>query len=250
MDIYCPSVPPVPGSDGPSNVPLGRSGVLGFCQEVIQAARARGLLVSELGRVGEYPILHIHPKEPAVLLVAGGFHGDEVGGSLGILRWLQTRPEPPVPVSFLPLANPTGAALGTRENADGQDPNRGFVLGRESEVHTAEGVVLLNGDEYLMPQEAFLTLHEARDLDGYFQAAFEDAPSRFSTALLITGVKWFGLEKGLLEFEGKRTTFEDYLYHRGVHRAVCAEVPSKYTLDDRITCAAELIDTAIGALTM
>lgn len=220
-----------------------------FGQEVIKAARARGFPVSELGRINVYSILHIHPKEQAVLLVAGGVHGNEVGGSLGILRWLQRRDAVKVPVAFLPLVNPTGAAVGTWENTNGQDPNRGFYSDREPEV-SVEGVAFLNGLEYLIPWEAFLTLHETPDTDGFFQVTFEDNPSKFTTAFLITVVRWFGLEGDFWEYEGKRDTFEEYLYRQGLHRAVCTEVSSRYALKDRVACACDLIDTAMEACFM
>lgn len=208
------------------------------------AARARGLEIQELGRVGAHPLLYLSPRAKPLLLVAGGFHGDEPAGSWAILRWLETAPEPAVPVGFLPLVNPTGYALGTRLNAAGMDPNRGFFTDR-APLPSMEGQILLDRLDHIAPAEAFLTLHEARDADGFFLLAFEDTPSQFSARLLLTGVEQFGLDTRSFDFLRREGSFEDYLYHEGLQRAACTETPVDLDQEARIRGNVALIETFV-----
>jgi len=211
--------------------------------------------VEILGEVDGYPILFVNsrnPKSGASRLVAGGFHGNEPAGVLAILIYLESERLDPN-LSFLPLVNPTGMFINTRNNVYKQDPNRGYChkMGNLSK----EGEILMNSSNKLVEAsvDGFLSLHEDIDLKQFYLYSFEKAsePGDFSKSLALTAGKLcpvlpnsnlYGdnVESGIIlnECDG---SFEDYLFHSGSVRTACTESPGALALDVRIKANIALI---------
>lgn len=99
---------------------------------------------------------------PLVQLSAG-IHGDEPASPLAALAFLKKNPPASFSWLFTPLLNPTGIALGTRENKDGIDLNRDYHRPRSAEIsaHLA----------WLARQpvpDLFISLHEDYDATGFY----------------------------------------------------------------------------------
>lgn len=99
---------------------------------------------------------------PTILLSAG-IHGDEPAGTLAALSFLEKGPPQDLSWLVTPLLNPTGIALGTRENADGRDLNRDYHEPQSAEIQAHR--------RWLEAQETpdlFISLHEDYDASGFY----------------------------------------------------------------------------------
>ena len=72
------------------------------------------------------PLLYYPCKSECKLLVMAGIHGEEPETTFLLSRVLRAFDEPFDSIAFILCANPDGAALGTRGNANGVDLNRNF----------------------------------------------------------------------------------------------------------------------------
>lgn len=199
------------------------------------------------------------PGSPAVL-VAAGFHGEEPGGPLGILRLLETAPDDcfnGVVLSLIPILNPTGHRANQRRNQWGENPNDGFCHPDiDPDPPSKEGRILLNNLSLLRQcsKDAFLSLHEDGFLTGHLYA-YGAHPIGVANALLAEMVS-LGIthdqtisENGAHLHSGMSLnhhdgSLEDRLYHEGSIVCLCTETPRLAPLDAR----AETNDRIIRAL--
>ncbi len=231
-----------------------------------QLASARELRVEALGLLGDDPLVLVTPavigKGPS-LLFAGCFHGDEPAGFLGILHFLEFAPREffdHANVSFLPLVNPTGFRNNRRTNAWGEDPNRGFWHTESNHVKASrEGRILIEHLDLLtlLARDGFVSLHEDVELTQFYLYTFEDsdAPGSFSRLLRDEQAKYFepvpdGEVEGSLIRDGIiyrecDGSFEDRLFHEGVPRAACTEMPGKCELGLRVRANANIITRVV-----
>lgn len=112
------------------------------------------------------------PPSPRVnIYISAGIHGDEPAGPLAALQLLKEDRWPADAAIWLcPCLNPTGLAMGTRENDKGIDLNRDFRNPQTEEVraHT----------EWLRQQPKFdisLCLHEDWEANGFY--VYESNPN-------------------------------------------------------------------------
>lgn len=97
------------------------------------------------------------------LYISAGIHGDEPSGPLAVLQLVAEDQWPLVNLWLVPLLNPTGFRLNTRENAAGIDLNRNYrhITAPEVRAHT----------QWLASQPEFdltLLLHEDWEANGFY----------------------------------------------------------------------------------
>jgi hypothetical protein len=221
-------------------------------------ATLNDLQIEELGRVKDYPLIFLTPKNPDPskknVLIAAGFHGNEIAGPWGIANWLMSEKENKVNASFLPLVNPTGFLAGSAKNSDGGYPNDGWI--HEGEL-SAEGKLIMFNMGKILPAAAdgFLTLHEDHTNDQFYLYYFSDndtIPDKVDEILSI-GQTYFGIvrdgnykdtpiKNGLVKnlHDG---TFEDFLYHRSVPLSVCTETPGNGDPLKRVAATSSIIES-------
>ncbi|MDH4258724.1 MAG: M14 family metallocarboxypeptidase [Gammaproteobacteria bacterium] len=225
-------------------------------------AERRGWELVTLGTVASEPLLMLRTGAGSTnvphLLVAGGFHGEEPAGPWGVLEYLEHAPLEQlsrVQLTVLPLVNATGFRAGTRFNAFGENPNRGY-LGLPGENPSREGVVLLaHGDPLLeAARDGLLTCHEDVLLSHAYVYSCEpaDAPGAFSKSLLAANAAHFPLHPdgtvdgcrvtdGLV-FNHYDGSFESWLMKLGVARAACVETPGQHPIAQRIAAQRAMIE--------
>jgi hypothetical protein len=226
--------------------------------------------IQNLGDACGYPLLYLTPQKISGapnLLIAGGFHGgEEPAGTLGLLKFLETYSfKDRVNLSFLPLVNPSGFALGQRLNANGGNPNHGFCSRiRTDEVLSEEGEILVKNIAELFEaaSDGFLTLHEDCDQSRFYLFTFEqtEKPGPFTSRLFQTECKFFepitesiliDEKYGTRAFDGAVCfndcdgTFEDLLFHMGVPYIACTETPGLQPIDERVDANVALIQSFI-----
>lgn len=125
----------------------------GFVREEI-AMTAAGSIVAWSRMAGE--------ALPTVYLSAG-MHGDEPAGPLAIEAFW--REQDPREVNWLicPILNPTGIQARTRDNAEGMDLNRDYLLQRSLEVRAHAAWL----EKQVVP-DLFLSLHEDWETEGFY----------------------------------------------------------------------------------
>ena len=237
--------------------------------EFLELGYLAGLGYSILGNIGEYPLVLMSPKkhkEGKRILISAGFHGEEPGGCLGLLKFLSECNENSldgVSLSLLPIMNPTGIAKGQRKNDWGESTNGGFCH-KMGDKPSKEGRILLNNLTFIksLAQDGFISLHEDMVYgDRFFIYSFEhgDEPGPFSKALYDAEVKHFppvedglilgpggGIAKNAIIFRHCDGTFEDLLFHEGTPMTACTETPGKADLEKRTNANADIVKAFIN----
>jgi hypothetical protein len=123
-------------------------------REVACVGARRTLLLAEVA--GE-------PGAPAVTL-SSGVHGDEPAGPWSLLSIVRDGLlDRRFSYRIWPCTNPSGYALGTRANAEGDDINRSFNGG--GKTPEARAIVVANRDRRF---ELVIDLHEDFEAEGYY----------------------------------------------------------------------------------
>lgn len=147
-------------------------------ERLLETARKAGFQIHFYGTVGRYelPVMtrEGEPESPHAYLSAG-IHGDEPAGSLALLDLFRNKQLPTdLHLTIVPLINPLGLELHTRENPDGIDLNRDYGLSPrslESRLHKA----WLTDRHF----DLAVCLHEDFEATGgyLYELKQEDAPS-------------------------------------------------------------------------
>jgi hypothetical protein len=230
-------------------------------------AARRHFSLQALGAAGDEPLLllrcDVADQAAPSLLVASGFHGEEPAGPWGVLEFLESAPVELLSaarLSVLPLVNVTGFSKGTRFNAWGENPNRGF-LGLAGESPSREGRILLDHQALLVPaaQEGLLTCHEDVLLSHAYLYSQEHAetPGKLTRALLEANAAHFPLHpdglvdgcavNGGIVFNHYDGSFESWLMSHGIAYAACVETPGQQPIAQRIAAQRAMIDTFVRA---
>lgn len=228
-------------------------------------AARRHFSFQTLGSAGDQPLLLLRcgaagDAAPS-LLVASGFHGEEPAGPWGVLEFLESAPDElfsAARLSVLPLVNVTGFSKGTRFNAWGENPNRGF-LGLPAENPSREGRILLDQQALLVPaaREGLLTCHEDVLLSHAYLYSQERAetPSELTRALLQANAAHFPLHpdglvdgcavNGGIVFNHYDGSFESWMMSHGIAYAACVETPGQQPIARRIAAQRAMIEAFV-----
>jgi protein MpaA len=109
-----------------------------------QAATKSGFHAIEYGWIASYPLFGFTRKSPDPspstrrIYLSAGIHGDEPAGPFALLELLRHDALPKEHDYFIcPVMNPTGLAIGTRENAEGIELNLDHHPSRAPAILTA-----------------------------------------------------------------------------------------------------------------
>lgn len=223
----------------------------GFHQRVLEETAAGPLAVWERGDAG-----------PSVYLSAG-MHGDEPAGPLALLEMIESGALPHViRWSLCPAVNPTGLALGTRENADGIDLNRDYLRRSTAEVQAHAAWL-----ESRPVPNLFISLHEDWEARGFYFYEINlgpDIPAR--AAAILDAVKpWFEPDAGH-EIDGHSPRAPGWIYHEaeadvpegwpeaiflaklGCQLSFTFETPSHAPLDQRVAAHLAAVRAALSVI--
>jgi predicted deacylase len=226
------------------------------------AAAQRGLQMVTLGVVRRMPVVFFHAARSSAprVLLAAGFHGDEVGGSWGLLDVLERSPQALFEccaVSMLPLVNPTGVIAGRRANEYGEDPNRGYVGGSPSR----EGALLLSRLPTLVDAatHGFVSLHEDSGKAGSFVYVYGNSPATEECAqglLSATSPFFDTVRDGYLSGRGVTAaggtvvakydgSFEDRMFRDGVPFSATTEIPGLAPFEVRTAAHRAIVEAFV-----
>ncbi|MBU0762605.1 MAG: succinylglutamate desuccinylase/aspartoacylase family protein, partial [Candidatus Altiarchaeota archaeon] len=90
------------------------------------------------------------------MAVFGGVHGDEPAGTYSVLEYARQAAGDGLNYTFIPLINPSGFILGTRENALNVDINRDFDTCESMETRLVKGFLQERGKRF----DLAFVLHE------------------------------------------------------------------------------------------
>ena len=223
-----------------------------FLEEWQNEAEAQGFQVDVLLEKESYPILACtkgSPDLPSIYL-SSGIHGDEPSGPqalLGLLkegffdaraRWM-----------ICPILNPTGLERGKRENSEGIDLNRDYLMRQAPEV-----CAHIKWLEAQPRPVLFLSLHEDWESSGFYYYEINTgapAPS-YEEVLAATGP--FFPPEPEEEIDDHPVTKPGWIFHpdspdipegwpeaiylsrQGCPLSLTFETPSSTALNDRISC--------------
>ena len=169
---------------------LNRGGYRGECIDLdrvladIRATAAAKGYFEEVLPAGAVELLALRrpgTAEGPRIYVSAGIHGDEPASVLALAELLRRDPFPAgASLWVCPCLNPSGNRLGTRENADGVDLNRGYKDPRVPEVVAHVG--------WLRGQPGFdlhVCLHEDWESNGFYlyEVNPDGQPSRADAAV-------------------------------------------------------------------
>ena len=229
------------------------------------SARAAGFRVERYSEINGCPLLALTKRTPGPrprIYLSAGMHGDEPAPPLALLAMLEAGIFDARATWFLcPQLNPTGLALGTRENAAGLDLNRDYLDLRapETVAHTA----------WLQRQPPFdltLCVHEDWESTGFYLYELnpENRPSLAEP--MLAAVRACCPIDPATTIDGRpvaspgiirpiddplmRETWPEAIYLRAHHTTLSytLESPSAFPLAQRIAALRAAIETAITAL--
>ena len=220
-------------------------------------AARQGFTEEVLGEVGAWPLVALTRETPGkpVVYFSAGMHGDEPAGveALGeILRGglLDDR----FSWRLCPAINPTGLALGTRENAAGVDLNRDYLQAATEEVSLHRAWL-----DRVGPPAVFLSLHEDWESTGFYfyEIALAEGESCYpgirAAAEKVMPIEPEPLiddhetrEPGWIFHPAVPDRMEEwpeaiYLAEQGCPLSFTLETPSSRLLAERVQCHVEVV---------
>ncbi len=236
----------------------------------------RAVSVREVACVGAQRTLLVADvmNDPAAPLVAiaAGVHGDEPVGPWALLSIVRDGLlDRSFNYRFWPCNNPSGYALGTRANAEGDDINRSFSRG--GKTPEARAILTANRNRKFA---LTLDLHEDFEADGFYcyepvidgsapygghvLRAVEDSGlplqelrDDFDLGYPVEAVHLRGLERGrvLPDTAAEMAFFEDWPYslallRRAARRSLTFETPRKLPWEERLALHRLAVVTALA----
>lgn len=199
-------------------------------------------------------------KDLPNLLIVSGFHGDEIGGPLGILKFLEEYGNDYLDkanISFFPIANPIGFLKMRRWGLNDHDINRGFIKGKSEKI-SHEGSILKNNKSLWLKlaKDGMMDLHEDPDGNECFIYVWENSKHSGTYAKDARNFagKFFNVSpkntlkakdkytdaKGIIHNDSKGT-FEEWLFDEGIPHVLTTETPGMELLSKRINANSKMI---------
>ena len=236
----------------------------GFQTAFREAAEAAGFLASPLLELDAGSlVVWEKPGTGSRVYLSAGIHGDEPAGPLALLELLRD--------GFFtddnhwlicPALNPTGLAARTRENTNGVDLNRDYLLRSTSEVQAHAAWL----DSVKTP-DLFVSLHEDWETSGFYfyeiNLGCEDLDR--TQSILKSVARWFPPEPGPV-IDGHDVTGPGWIYHvaepdipegwpeaiylakMGCPVSFTFETPSHAPLDQRVSAHSAAVRAACHGL--
>ena len=226
----------------------------GFQEE----ARRHDFAVETFGQVGSWPLLALTRETSGAQTVylSAGVHGDEPAPVEALLALLRAGVfDERFSWRICPVLNPTGLSLGTRENGEGVDLNRDYLLQQSAEVR-AHRVFLESSAVPL----AMISLHEDWESSGfyYYEISLKNSNSCYDgVRRAAEKVMPMELEKMI---DGHETEKPGWIYHvakpdraeewpeaiflaeQGCPRSFTLETPSALPLAERVRCHTSVVE--------
>ena len=244
-----------------------------YFEKLLNSASNKGFTTKVLGKTKkDYPIYFLDKgvNPGPHILVASGFHGNEPAGPWSIVKFLEDLVDDfisNVDISFIPLINPEGFKVNIRENGNGLDTNRGYMMPEvRNEVIkpiTKEGQILKDYEHLIFgsSKDGLVCLHEAPALkDNFFVYSYEksERPGEFSKLFRDLESKYFSIFPDGLTPRGLTVTngiiwklydgaFQDWLFREGfTERAIVTETPKRIPFNHRVDANVKIIETFIN----
>jgi hypothetical protein len=145
---------------------------LAVLEDSVREARAHGWAIESLPASPKPDLLALfRPSSPSSsaftvrrIYISTGIHGDEPAGPLAVRQLLRENLWPEnVALWLLPCLNPTGFALNQRENAEGTDLNREYLIPKAEETRAHVAWLQKQPDFHLT-----VCLHEDWESNGFY----------------------------------------------------------------------------------
>jgi len=227
----------------------------------------RNFWLTTLGKTGRQFIWlvktfdEVNKKVPN-LLIAAGFHGEEIAGPYAILKFLEDAKDcyfNKVNLSFLPVVNPVGFNRGTRYARAKQKTNCGFCHVKGDKLAVEGKILKANIDGLrLLGKGGFLSLHEDDTTTKFYVYDHSPKPDGFARCMRDEEAKYFDPlpDGGYIHEESDPSavvmdgmviglhdgSFEDYMSQEGAEHSIVTETPAQgIALDRRVEAGAALI---------
>jgi protein MpaA len=227
-----------------------------------KVARAAGLRLREWFVHDALPLYAVETpaarSRPSVYISAG-IHGDEPGGTEGLIAWAETQGPAlrNIPCLLVPCLNPWGLKNNMRTDASGRDLNR--LFGKPHRPFHRAFRQLLEGREF----DTGLLLHEDFDAQGAYIYELQRGEPYWGSELLREVISILPVETRRL-IDGRR--FNDgvfrrnprqltklpwipeaiYLFWHHAERTFTIETPSEFALDIRAAAQVRMIEKALA----
>jgi protein MpaA len=225
-----------------------------------RAASQAGLRLHVFAEASQFPIFVVETRRPRPgapwLYLSAGIHGDEPGGTEGLLNWAENDlpSRPPINLLLFPCLNPWGLVNNSRYDAQQRDLNRTYH--DATVAQTAAHVALLAGHRF----DAAITLHEDYDARGIYLYEVRTRRPHWGEIMLRAAASHIPIESRS-RIEGRpcrnglvRRTINPELmplfpeafvlhFHHST-RTFTTETPSEYSLDARVAAQVAIIRRA------
>ncbi len=220
-----------------------------------------GVILKPLGDVDEHTLYHVslNPEGQRKVLIIAGIHGNEPGGSEGVIRWLENlEGKPNAAVEIIPLANPYGYVNNQRRNKH-YDMNRQWADVSKLEHENKLIFDSIKNGKY----DLLLTLHEDPEQRDGFYLYYSGKENRgVAERAIDTAKKYFPIYKkalvygnpvdgGMAPHNKLRTSKDDkcletWLYENKGVNYITTEPSGKEPLVKRAKFMSEFIDTILN----
>lgn len=225
-----------------------------FLSDFTREALARGFVSTLIHETKTGPILAWERKATGPLVyLSAGIHGDEPAGPLAVLELMRSDFFcDSIHWIICPALNPDGLTEHIRENADGVDLNRDYLI-RESKEADRHAAWL----DTIGTPKLFISLHEDWETSGFYlyELNMTGFPTTHAHRILEAVQPWFKPEPGP-EIDGHVSYEPGWIYHpsepdiptgwpeaiyvikKGCPLSFTFESPSSSPLEDRIAALA------------